>query len=296
MAIRRWCPSTGNRPLGLCGVNWASPLAQGLQAWVTAQGKFPLADLVRGFNLTGTCKLRPVTSGGNGLSFDSLDDGAEAVIPAYLKLPNPVSIDVWLYALGTPTDNANYFGVNYDSAGGSPFTCYQLGAGGGGSAGVVVFNWNSAGAFTQLNSSAAVPTAGQLTHLCAVKTDAAATLYMNGVSIATRSTSVASANYSSTSVLIAGDASGFSRNSNMIFLDGRVWNRALADTDVAHLFNYGTRWDLYWVPSGRRYVFIGAAAGVPTVLSGIPDTIWQRDTLMSGMTPSCTPGPDILVG
>lgn len=254
MLSRPW-RAARNRPSGPFILNRGSEQAVGLKALFHCGTD--IRDVVGGLQLVGTRNAQGVNAGGMGMRFSATDEGAEATTPAYLKLAPPISIDVWCIHVGTPDVNGGIFGVRYDNAAGSPFTCYTIDIDGSGN--YVMFG-NDAGAFRSLNTTTA-PVVGALTHICGAISADNIQIYVNGRLAIGDNASGWTPTYGATSLLSVGDYSGISRNSNVVILDGRIWNRKISAEQAWLLYAPETRWDLYAVPSSRVFFdFTGATA------------------------------------
>ena len=256
-------PRGGAQGLRSCDtsqINQSSPQTVGLVAAVS--GNLGTRNVVRPSSpLTGTTARRGVLAGGSALQFNAVGQGTEITLPESLKIAFPISVDAWVIPLGgTVSAYAGVFGSVHNNTASGPYFCYAICA--SNPSGKWSILTNSGGSWggspqTQLDSTAAWVT-GQLTHVVGTFNANRKNLYVNGALDATNTTACASPTYSATSLLFAGNFTGVSRISNLLFLEGRVWNRELSASDVQQLYNPATRWDLYYVPGRRVFFDLGA--------------------------------------
>jgi hypothetical protein len=105
--------------------------------------------------------------------------------------------------------------------------------------------------------------------VCVTGTGTTRRKYLNGVLIQSESYTAdtnAVDRYGS-GYQFAGENWGFTGLRAMArFIEARIYDYALSDTQVWSLYDPRTRWDLYAVPTRRASVFLGAAGGGPTGL------------------------------
>lgn len=240
----------GLRP-SVFGINKDSVQAQNLQAWFPACGPNPFMDLVRGVKLVSTSStLQGSPLGSTGPSFTTTGGGAQVQCPTALRLAVPITIDAWFTWVGTPGLFSGIFGVDYDTTGSSPYTCYIL-ALDGASPQHYALDWNDGASITQAISSTTI-TSNVPQHLLGTINAGDQRLYLNGVQIASAGSSAGIAYGSSAPLHMANNTSG-TIASNMVFLGGHIWNRAFSAIDAWRMYDPATRWDLCWVPSTKVY-------------------------------------------
>lgn len=205
----------------------------------------------------------PSAGGGVGLRFDAGGDKREVGTPTWLQISPPLTLALWLMPLGTPQNNAGFFGVVHNNTDTAPASSYLWDYSGS----VYRYNFNSSGS-QNLSDTTIAPTTGALTHLCATMTTGGGVKYVDGVSNGTFG-GVTTIAYGATTLLFAGDFTNVNRNSNSLFIDGRIWNRALSAGEVFDLYA-GNRWDLYWRPSTRTMFNIAAAGRTTKNTRGWP--------------------------
>ena len=130
------------------GIDLSHPLVNGLRgAWLGEPESFVVRDRIGTADLERV--LTPTWTGSSvGYALDCTGDGHgfEAdPMPSYLKLPLPITIGMFFHLVGTPENNANLWGIRYDTGGGSPFLSFALGYSSAGD----TWRWlgNSAGSF-----------------------------------------------------------------------------------------------------------------------------------------------------
>jgi hypothetical protein len=235
------------------------PHARGLMALhAVAESGGALQSIVGpAMSLLGTAD-RVAGSYGTALRCDATGEGAGATLPAALKVAWPVTIACCVRYLGATSGNVGVYGATYNNADGSPYSAWSIYSGNAG----LAISWNQAGNYySSVSAITAATIAGQNSVLVGVLTAATRTLYLNGIPIASVAADAASPNYSATSQLFAGNYTGISRNSNLLFSAGATWNRSLSATEVAALSTdwLSGRFGLFTPP--QRTLFLPPATG-----------------------------------
>lgn len=243
----------GNRPIGLPIINRESPHAVKLEAWLPAYGGV-LIDVLRGLVLTGTRVRQGNTLGGQSFKFNATGEGAEITTPSYLQLPFPLTVAAWVIATATAGASASIFGVTHNNTDSAPFLSYHLGFDGSSN---IVLDGNNGGTYATIGGGPLTSFVPALVAGVFGPAAQGALLFKNGLQVANTS-SFANPTYGASSLLHAGNYTGVSRNSNILFLDGRIWSRAFTAAEMWELYEPSTRWDLYWRPSMRTIFDMGA--------------------------------------
>jgi hypothetical protein len=215
-------------------------------------------ELVGGHLLTGTGSVPARRASGLAFNCTATGLGVEVLVPERLKLSLPLTLDAWFVPTGAADAFSAVFGLTHNNTDSSPFDAVHLSYTNTGTAFRV--SYSSGGNPFALNSATG-PTTGLLSHLLAVMTATTQDLYLNGVKIASASSAISAPNFGATALLTFGNYTGVSRNSALLGLCGRVWNRALSTMEIGRLYDPATRWDLDWTPSTRVYEFFGASVG-----------------------------------
>lgn len=248
------------RPLEFHGVReWDR--TRGLVAW------FPIHDPIL-LDVIGGVRLLPQSSpgafseitvagsvGGPGYLTNAASEGMDALTPAHLKLTLPLTIAAWFFTVGTPDANAGMFAVVPNNTDTTPFISYGIYYTGSAWA----FYGNSAGStitrVTSINHTLRQPTL-----IVATITSAATAVYVNGV-LAHSGAGVSNPTYAATSRISIGNYTGVTRNSNQVFIDGKIWNRDLTAFEVKSL--YDDPWGDYLIPRRTSYGFASAQTFQP---------------------------------
>ena len=262
MLTRRW---TTKPPLG-AQISRGHPLAQGLTAaFLLNEQAGPPIDLIAGLALTlksGT--TRDVGKQGWGLRADANDEGAYATAPTHLKPAQKASVFWYGQFTGVPDANTDMAGVYYDSAGGSPFTCYMVGY----SSGAVIVARSNSGSIVTASSS--IGAAAGDVRACLATADLTKdvlTLYVDGVSRGTNSFGGAggSISYSATSNFSIGqEQAALGRNPRHITYCAYTWNRVLTPSEAWAL--YQNPWALV-APRPAVYFSLPAGGAGPTLVT-----------------------------
>lgn len=207
---------------------------------IAAPGNHP--ELKSGTSPTTSLNVGYPRPGGWG-SFrcDAADEGAYITIDGRLQLPFPLSMAVWVRYLGTPSDYANVFGVNYDAIATNPYMCYGLYLPIQASAPGLAFGGNYGGTFKTIYPGTPIrPTAWtSWTRIVVSVNSAGAGFYVNGVSQGFTSDSLPSAPNYSTSILGIGESWALGRNPNLDLDDCSIWNRELSSEEIAADYKLG---------------------------------------------------------
>ncbi len=255
--------SRARAPQRITGINWASPLAQGLVSVTSTQPR----DLVTGGEFTRNVGVAPRggqldtvgIEGGNGTS----NDWYRALTTAEKTLTSNVSVAAWVWVNNTPSaQNEGFY-----TWGGGTVTDYHgvlLLAAPDGSVRCAVGNGLDSGATgrrTTLSSTTGFPV--QQWNLVVATTlggNNYADLFVNGVrDVASTSGTGNGLGYDATSATgIHGWDSGSTMLDGVLFC-GMTWGRILSDIEIRALYNPATRWDIY--DQGYRHISLPAAAG-----------------------------------
>lgn len=227
----------------LCAFPFSSPRALDL---VTGLSLKPLAGTVY--------KSTPY-----GLALDATVAGAGflGTIPTpWNQLRNAFTLVVWSIASGgTPTANAELFGVSYDNAATSPFVQYGIGFD---NSSKMRLEMNDGGSFGS-NSATYTPTTGKLT--CYVYRCASGLqeeLFADGVLIANLNNAISGMIGAATAQVCIGAYPTVSRQTSMYILDARIYNRYWSTPEVQIGSQPQAGFDLYWQPSNRAYSFMSS--------------------------------------
>jgi hypothetical protein len=232
-----------SKPIQGCPINPTHPWAQGLVAFYAGnEGSGGLINDYRGqltMSATGFGSTNPWGGGpgGVGLLCNVAGLGAQATLPTTLNFSYPLAFACGVSFLGFPDTNAGIFGITTNNTDTTPFAAMNLSCGGS----TVQLNYTTGGSFFAANSSS-FGFAGDAV-LAGRCTTGSQTIYINGVSAGSNSNALASPSYTATSLMFAGNHSGISHNSNMIFYWGAFWNRLLLN---AELFNIGANVNAIW--------------------------------------------------
>ena len=256
MAVYLVAPGrSARRPETFCEPRWESPQAQGLVQWI--QAPF-LWDPVRQAALTraGTTSVsRQATPEGVGLRTTANNDYWS--FPALALPTTGFSIAWWGIKVTTA---APYV---YMSSGNttSQFSGLMLNLGDAG-------NWfaqhgdntGTASSDYRRASSGSTLAVSRFYHLVAVcRGDTDWSLYQDGVPLTPSYSGSGGAKADAATAGALGRGGTATNAPNAITLDCRVYNRALTDADVQHLFQPMTRWDLYRQASRTAMVSLGGA-------------------------------------
>lgn len=212
-----------------------------------------LVDAVGGVTLA----LDGATFSGGGLLADANDERAAVLAPAGLKIGSwPLTIAVYFDLIGTPTDGAGIFGVNYSVPESSPYFGYALDT----TTGPVARAWfNSTGNFISL--AGATTLSGTGIALMLTFDANRREIWLNGVSDANDTTPwVTAPSYTASSEVFAGAyMDGLARNPNVRVRQAYIWNAdKTADVAAFAADPDGSTWAPWSAPAG------------PTINTSIP--------------------------
>lgn len=251
--------SVGQRPPHAV-INWDSPQARQLEAWVPATTDGYVRDLVKGVTLrpgaAGRLDMMPAhEAGGSAFRWDAVSDGVDVTAPTALRLAIPITLSAWVIPLGTIQANSGIFGVVNNNADLAPFSSYSIA--------VTADNFwrltGNNGTTFYGRTIAIAPVTGQLTHICVSMGTGGTTAWVNGIQ---GYSGAAESNpaFAASALLYAGNFTGVTRNPNIAFIEGRIYSREFSKDQAYELYNPASRWDLYWRPSPTVYSFLPAAS------------------------------------
>jgi hypothetical protein len=221
-------------------------------------------DLVQNTILTGTIDQRGLVQvGGTGFQFNANDEGIRCTAPLSLQIGFPITIATHAMWVGTPSANCNAFGVCFNSTESGAFLSYAIVIDGSVKLNIQA---NSAGSFYSgsFGGLTITPTPFTLYSLIATFISGTQVLYING-SANMNATQASSPTYGTGPILAGGEyISGQSRNPNMVFFDGMIWNRILTPNE-RWMLDYSSPWDLYTPLNRKLYVTVPAAGGTAKV-------------------------------
>jgi hypothetical protein len=251
-----WAPTVNAR------VNAGHPQAAGLISALLPIAGVGAVDLTSGerHSLRGAPD-HGATTYGYGMTNPAAGDGTDYTIGSShkLALQPPLSF-MWVGdKVGNPDPNSLMFGVYYDNASGSPFTCYGLGFDGA-ATGMRCPEGNSAGTYVGF-ATFTTPGSGPHVYICVIDPGGIQG-WDNGVQQVTNS-GWSSINYSATS--------GFTfhnhptaRAVGHTATFGAVWNRSLSANEIGELtVNPFTMLRPEMSDAYYSTVVTGAAAGQP---------------------------------
>jgi len=210
--------------------NPRSPLAVGCVAfWPFSEGNGDAVDIVRGVRLAPqTSAVRATGEYGPAGECVGAQVGFSAVYPEHLKLRWPMTMACSVRYVGTPDQFAEPFVITHSNTPDNPFVAFGIGTNASGNFSPV---GNGGGIFFGDNSSVA-PTVGVVTNLVASVTPDARRLWINGVLRSHVVGANANPQYTATSRVSAAFFPAISRNVNVRFHGGGIWNREWTHSDV----------------------------------------------------------------
>jgi hypothetical protein len=251
MPLSGWpYPQTSKPPRG-SRIDPTHPWAQGLKAFYalndgagstccdSGPGKLTLAALNYG-------STNPWGAGsfGQGLSMTTAGQGMQAIVPTALQCGLPITLATAFQVIGTPSSSAVIFEISYESSNVAPFVvaCLQYDF-----TNAFEFGWNSGGTQESIASSAPDVPPGSVHVLAGTVTPTSTSLWLDGVEIASSSSTSAAPDWTATSTLCFGSFSGFtSTTPNLLNYWGGFWNRAFAATELAAMTGSpGAIWPLF---------------------------------------------------
>jgi hypothetical protein len=242
-----------SRPAAFAGFNPTWPLRSGLQAFVRADRAGGVRDYVRNYYLPGTYDPTPFERGGSGLTFNAAGEGAQITAPDPLRLTLPFAIACWIKVVGTIQANAGIFGCVPNNGDLTPFISYGWYL----ASTTFAYKGNNAGTlFTR--DTGVTPVLNTIYLLVANVHAGDVDAWINNVRVITASGSLSNPTFAASALFHVANQSGVSRNSNLQFLDGFIWNRLLAQGEVNFLNN--NHW-AHYAPSGATYASIGGGGG-----------------------------------
>jgi hypothetical protein len=221
-------------------LNTASTLAIGLVSMFAAPNTL---DLVTGVTYSGTyAEAGWPGIGGTGLRCNAVDQGIRRLAPRNVMILRPFTIAAHVVFTNTPDVNATIFGVTFNTAGTTPFIGLSVGID---AAGNFVGNYNNAAAsLLQVVAAATPPLLGVMYSVVFTNTVGAQAIYINGRKAGTGVNAQGGPSYGVGPIIGAGELTVNSRNPNLIFFDGMIWNRVLTPTEISFL-SVVSPWDLY---------------------------------------------------
>jgi hypothetical protein len=253
---RQW-----RRPQMPYGINWDSPQARGLIAWWTMD-EGVVIDHLAGYRFTTTvgAEIRQEPDP-FGRAYNFGGTHYMEVAASTLALPSyPFSMSAWVYP-----NNITAAHVIAGWNAGAASRANLVFRGDVANDPVAAQSVNSAGTAASALSTSAYR-ANDWNHalgVWAASNDRRA--YVNGAGKGTTTTDIALSGISFFNL-----GTQYVSGARVNFLDGRVadvrlYARALADAEAREAWDPQTRWDLYWMPSARAYLFLAA------VPSGVDD-------------------------
>lgn len=209
--------------------NPRSRLAMGCVAfWPFHEGNGDAVDIVRGVRMAPqTSAVRATGEYGPAGNCVGSQVGFSVQTPEHLRLRWPMTLAFSVRYVGIPDTGTIPFGISFNNSNGSPWLAFAI----VGSAGNFQIVGNSGGNYFADNSSIA-PTVGVVHNLVASVTPAARRFWIDGVLRSHVVGSTSNPTYDATSQVSAGFLGGVSRNSNIRFHGGGIWNREWTHSDV----------------------------------------------------------------
>lgn len=253
MLIRTSRITLGRRPSGPFSLNWASPQARGLLAWWPMASFGPYAELVHGRNIVPNANGL-IRAGLDGLTLDTSNVNRTHASNPQVPLasaPVPTLADTYTFSCWVRPLDTTGFG---DTCAFSQWT--------GGQGWMLFINTGgivraySGGNHT--DGAIAIPVGAWSLILGTVYTTPSSTcdLYVNGILDA----SGANGGIALTADLQWGQyGSSNGTGGRFQIADSRIYGRSFIPADVWALYDGRTRWDLYWQPSSRLFLDLGAA-------------------------------------
>jgi len=209
--------------------NPRSPLAMGCVAfWPFHEGNGDAVDIVRGVRLAPqTSAVRETGEYGPAGNCVGNQVGFNVRCPEHLRLAWPMTIACSVRYVGTPTNGSIILSILHNETASFPFISCSIEIGSGN----FTLAGNSGGS-TFFDGSGTAPTVGVVTNLVASVTPAARRLWVDGVLRSHVVGSTSNPTYGATATVSAGFYPGVSRNSNLRFHGGGIWNREWTHSDV----------------------------------------------------------------
>ncbi len=246
----------GLRPTGNFKLNGGSWQATGLVAWYPMMPNLLRSErVVPPLATSAAVSLSSATNlGGTCGSYDGSTSYLQRAVAVRVVTGPPFTVAVWCYPtsvsgdrMGWSSIDLNFFGWYLYNSGTTP-------------------NFQAYNGTASVASSTGTAVANTWQHMAGVETSTIArACYFNGGSKGTNTQNGAiSQDVPSTRESIGIYQAGGAQADffSGLIADVRIYNRALSDLEVAMLYDPATRWDLYWQPNRRAYVFQpGGAAG-----------------------------------
>lgn len=210
--------------------NPRSPLALGCVAfWPFSEGGGDAVDIVRGVRMAPqTSAVRATGEYGPSGNCVGNQVGFSVLTPEHLRLGWPMTVACSVRYVGTPSISTNILGITHNNTDSDPYLSFVIFINFGGNFAIY---GNSGGSFFA-DSSAIGPTVGVVHNLVASVTPAARRLWIDGVLRSHVVGSTSNPTYTATSRVSAGFYGGVTRNSNLRFHGGGIWNREWTHSDV----------------------------------------------------------------
>lgn len=210
--------------------NPRSPLAMGCVAfWPFHEGNGDAVDIVRGVRMAPqTSAVRATGEYGPAGNCVGNQVGFSVQTPEHLRLRWPMTLACSVRYVGTPDADTIPFGISFNNSNSSPWVSFAIGFNAAGNFHIV----GNSGGTQFVNALSIGPTVGVVHNLVASVTPAARRVWVDGVLRSHVVGSTSNPTYGATSQVSAGWYGAVSKNSNIRFHGGGIWNREWTHSDV----------------------------------------------------------------
>ena len=240
-------------PGGLFTLNRNSPQAEGLVAFWSARASQGgnVIDMMGHSNLAITSAT---WDGGYALRCDAGGEMAELTAPDPIRVTIPYTWSMYFRGLGTASGGQEIFGIAHNNANQNPWASFIFNE----NSSNILMSYDSNGGRSQATGATLASVNGVDTVLTAMVKDGSQLAYINGVQTASTSNEVISPRFDATALAFIGNHTGISRQSQIQFYHGMIWDRELSAGEVWNLWNPATLWDLY-LPVENIWPVVAAA-------------------------------------